>query len=560
MNKFLICMLLLGLGVSKLSAQSNFTTRFTAQKRYLQIPIKNGAPTHTVKLLLGGEELRWFSAELATGQADWFAVLDISPWKGKELTLAVDTDQALGQAFSPLTQVDSIDRAHLYKEARRGQFHFSPQRGWMNDPNGLVYYKDEYHLFFQHNPYGVNWGNMHWGHAVSTDLIHWKELGEALYPDSWGTMFSGGAVLDTENRSALGSKAGPPLLLFYTAAEKSWTQGLAYSTDGRSFKKLAGPVLGKVTDGNRDPKVIWHAPSKKWVMVVYVAEAGEQHSMYFYTSPDAKAWVFASKVYGGRGNDRYLFECPEFFELPVLGAAAGETRWVLTGANSQYAVGTFDGQQFKPEEERMFSQQGRDYYAAQTFSNEPQGRRIEIGWWRTDTRGGGSSFNQSMSVPMELSLQKTGRGIRLVRTPVEALKQLRTASSPLSTTALSPSSANPLEALNGELAELRLRIRPESANTILIAARGLDIQYQVADAELVVDNVRAHVPLLDGLLDLTIYVDRIGVEIFAAQGQVFMPINYNLDAANRSYSIRVAGGDAKLESGEFHTLQSIWNK
>src|SRR5690606_29123867 len=418
-NSVLLINVWLTAAVSVWAQPKPFTVRFAAERHYLQLPVKNGAPKRLVELYAGDDKGRWLSIALAEGEADWYAYLDISPYRGTELELRVDALDAGSQTYSTVVQTDSMEQTRaVYREPLRGQFHFSPRHGWNNDPNGLAYYNGEYHLFFQHNPYGTGWGNMHWGHAVSTDLVHWKELGIALYPDTLGTMFSGGAVVDSINSSGLGSR--PPLVLFYTAAERSWTQGLAYTADGRTFHKLGMPILEKITDGNRDPKVIWHELTKRGVMVHYGTEPEDKHAMHFFKSADLKSWTFASKVLGGKGNDRYLFECPEFFELPVSGDP-GVKKWVLIGANSQYAIGTFDGQRFIPEDERLFSQHGRDYYAAQTFSNEPLGRRIEIGWWRTHTVGGNGSFNQSMSIPMELSLRQTESGIRLFRSPVDEL-------------------------------------------------------------------------------------------------------------------------------------------
>lgn len=558
MKKILTVLLAWVFCASASHAQSLFSADFKAEKRFLQIPIKNGAPMRPIEILVGNEKVRWFTAELAAGQADWIAYIDISEWRGQDLTVTVDGYKEGGLAFNPVLQADSAHNADDYKEQRRGQFHFSPRYGWTNDPNGLVYYNGEYHLFFQHNPYGVNWGNMHWGHAVSKDLIHWTEIGEALYPDAYGTMFSGGAVVDAKNTSGLGSASNPPLVLFYTAAEKSWAQGLAYTTDGRSFKKLPEPILPKITDGNRDPKIIWYEPSKSWIMVVYVEEAGEQHTMQFFTSKDMKSWTFASKVKGGKGSDRYLFECPEFFELPVDGGQKGEKKWVLTGANSQYAVGTFDGTVFHAEEERMFSQQGRDYYAAQTFSNEPENRRVEIGWWRTHTNQGASSFNQSMSIPMELSLKQTKRGIRLVRKPFAALTSLRADEKNIVNQMLSAKAANPFHQFTAELAEIKLRIKPNDAKTVTINVRGLAIQYQIAEEELVIDNVRTHLPLVNGELEFTIYVDRTGVELFANGGELFMPINYNLNPKDLSFGITAVGGMATLTEATLYKLRSIW--
>lgn len=558
MMKKLILLVLIGLGTSLIAmAQQPFTTEFKVEKRYLKIPVKNGATKRNVDVLLNDNKIRWFNVELAEDKPDWFAYLYLGEWKGATLTIKVDSLRSESTVFSPVIQTDDDSNELDYREPLRAQFHFSPKRGWINDPNGLAFYKGEYHLFFQHNPYGINWGNMHWGHAVSKDLVHWEELDEALYPDSFGTMFSGGGVVDSNNTSGLGNEADKPLVLFYTAAEKAWEQGLAYSLDGRKFEKLPNTIVGKITDGNRDPKVIWHEPTKHWVMVLYVTEPNDLHTMHFFTSPDMKSWTFVSKVIGGKGNDRYLHECPEFFELAVDGDPNNK-KWILTGADSQYAVGTFDGRTFVPEEERLFSQYGRDYYAPQTFSNEPKGRRIEIGWWRTHTNRGGSAFNQSMSIPMEIKLKQTSKGMRLVRNPVEELKVLRTKSTVLPAKDLFPETLNPLAGLRAETAEIKLVIKPQDADSIQINVRGLHINYHVGKQELEIDNVRAHVPLIDGKQEFTIFVDRTGIEVFASKGEVFMPVNYNLKPADQSYGIRVHGGSATMETLEFYELKSIW--
>ncbi|RYD43039.1 MAG: 2,6-beta-D-fructofuranosidase, partial [Verrucomicrobiaceae bacterium] len=329
---------------------------FAATTRYLNIPIKNGAPKRVVTLLVDGKVIVRNDMELADGPPDWWAPMDVSAWKGKKLTLRVDKlheDSKALAAIDPSNEIKNAD--NLYEESLRGQFHFSPMRGWNNDPNGMVFYNGEYHLFFQHNPYGWGWGNMTWGHAVSKDLVHWEELRSALLPDDMGPMFSGGAVVDWKNTSGFGKDGKPPMVLFYTAAGNPTVQGMAYSTDGRSFTKYEGnPILKQITSGNRDPKVVWHEPTKQWVMVLWV-EVEKANTMQFFTSSNLKEWTFASRTDG-------FFECPEFFEAPVGGDESNK-KWVLIGASSEYKIGSFDGKTFTPETPMLPGHRGKDFYA-----------------------------------------------------------------------------------------------------------------------------------------------------------------------------------------------------
>ena len=216
--------------------------RLTATTRYLHIPIKNGAPKRSVTLLADDKPVVRNDIELADGTPDWWAPMDVSQWQGKSLTLRVNLLPEGSTALSAITPSDTLKEADdLYREPMRGQFHFSPRRGWNNDPNGMAFYNGEYHLFFQHNPYGWGWGNMHWGHAVSKDLVHWEELGDVLLPDTMGPMFSGSAVVDWNNTSGFGKDGRPPLVLLFTAAGDPTVQGIAYSTDGRTSPSI--PVI-----------------------------------------------------------------------------------------------------------------------------------------------------------------------------------------------------------------------------------------------------------------------------------------------------------------------------
>ena len=552
----LLAILLPGFGQTQQHTK-NISTYFTAEKKYLVLPVKNGAPKRNLELWVDGVNTRFWDMELAEGTPDWYAYMRIDEWKGKSIELRVDKVTDTSGVFEPVVQSNKDTNRNEYHEALRAQFHFSPKRGWTNDPNGMVYFNGEYHLFFQHNPYGREWGNMTWGHAVSKDLVHWTELDDALHPDQGGPVFSGSAVVDNMNTSGLGENGKPAMVLFHTGA-RGWGQYMSWSTDGRSFHQYPKAVVPRINKDNRDPKVIWYAPAKKWVMVVWV-ERGDngRNSMQFLTSPDLKHWTPAGITYGGTGNDHYLFECPEFYELPVQGMN-GVKKWVLTGANTEYAIGSFDGTHFTEEEKKLQNQYGRDFYAPQTFNEEPGGRRIEIGWWRTNTAKGAMPFNQSMSLPLEQHLVKTPEGIRLTRLPVKEVETLRSKAYKLGTKMIKEHGVNPLKDITIELAELRMEIEPGKAKEVQLNVRGVAVVYDVQNQQLIVDGVKAPAPLLNGKLDLLVYADRTGLELFANKGLLYMPVNINIEDGNRSLSLAAKGGAAKVSGLEVYALKSIW--
>lgn len=530
-----------------------------AETRFLQIPIKNGAAKRVVTLLVDGEETVRNDIELADGAADWWAPMEISAWKGKTLALVVDKLPEDSTALSSITPTDTFlgpgSPDPLYAEPLRGQFHFSPRRGWNNDPNGLVFFNGEYHLFFQHNPYGWGWGNMHWGHAVSPDLVHWEELGDTLAPDATGPMFSGSAVVDWKNTSGFGKEGKPALVLLYTAAGNPAVQCLAHSTDGRTFTKYEGnPVVGQFTPGNRDPKVFWHEPTEQWVMTLYVEEKAPSgqvvHTIRFLTSPDLKTWTSESTTEG-------FFECPDFFELPVDGDAANK-KWVLLGASSEYQVGSFDGKAFTPESPKLPGHRGRGFYAAQSFSDIPasDGRRILVGWFQTETRG--MPFNQSMTVPLELGLASTADGPRLTFTQVEELTALRTGSQRIPLDVLEPANPNPLANVATELVEIRADFEPESGSDVAFRVRGVDVAWESKTEEIVVHGHRAPAPLRGGRQKIVIFADRTGLEVFASGGLTYVPMPVNLPVADLASGVRAVGGPVRFHSLEIHELGSAW--
>lgn len=569
----LILMALEGFGQTSQCIPSS-TREFKIQKHYLNIPIKNGAlPKRGVTILVDGKVEVRNIIELADAAPDWWAFIDVSAWRGKTVTVEVDAKLPLGStALTSIEQSDSIKNAdNLYHESLRSQLRFSSRRGWNNDPNGLVFYKGEYHLFYQHNPYGWAWGNMHWGHAVSVDLVHWTELGDVLAPDSSGDMFSGSAVVDWKNTSGLGAPGQPPLILIYTSTLSG--QSIAFSTDGRNFTKFSGnPVLKDLpgVEANRDPKVYWHEPSQKWVMALYVGLPGKEcissfpgytcgnldkngrpmreNAIYFLTSPNLKNWTATSHVNG-------FYECPDYFELPVDGNPQNK-KWVLTGGSSQYMIGSFDGQTFKPETQMLPGHRGRGFYAAQTYSDLPDGRRIQLGWFQTETKG--MPFNQSMTIPMELKLVSTPEGPRLTRTPVKELETLRAKTYNFPPMTLDSNSTNPLSQVNAELLELRTEFEPGNAKEVVFTVRGATIVYDAEKQEIQFNGHHAHAPLRGGKQRWIVFCDRVGMELFASDGLIYMPMPFIPKANDLKLSIAANGGNASITMLQISRLNTIW--
>ncbi len=442
------------------------------------------------------------------------------------------------------------DAPRSYDEPHRPQFHFSPPAIWMNDPNGLVYFDGEYHLFYQYHPESTVWGPMHWGHAVSRDLMRWEHLPVALAPDEQGYIFSGSAVVDWKNTSGLGDGVTPPLVAIFTyhdmVKEKAGvldeeSQAIAYSTDrGRTWTKYRGnPVLpnpGGVNDF-RDPKVFWHEASARWVMAL--AMGGE---IGFFSSPDLKAWTSLSRFGVGAGAHGGVWECPDLFPLTV--AETGETKWVLLvslnpggpqgGSATQYFVGDFDGTKFVPDTDFKAPQWidwGPDNYAGVTWSDAPDGRRIFIGWmsnWQYATKVPTAPWRSAMTLPRELSLHRAVGRYELRSAPVREAEMLR-----------GRGERRPSLAAGGEF--LLKFEKPASGRVALALSNGAGERYALgydADADAFFsDRTKAgdgaftdgfaavhHAPRMSGAptVSLRIIVDRASAELFADSGATAM--------------------------------------
>ena len=523
------------------------TRELVLEKRYLNLPVKNHAPKHRVRLRVGSQTVREFEMELADSAPDFWVFLDLAPFQGKRAVIEVDRLREDSKALSSIEQSDQIKGAeNLYHEALRPQFHFSSRRGWNNDPNGLVYYEGEYHLFYQHNPYGWDWGNMHWGHAVSTDLLHWQELPIALYPrqfDDWA--FSGSAVVDRANTGGFQTGAEAPLVAVYTSTGRG--ECVVFSNDrGRTWTEFAGNPV--VKHQGRDPRLLWHSPTRQWVMAVY-DELEEKRCIEFYTSTDLKHWQFQSRIEG-------FYECPDFFELPVDGNPTNKL-WVLTAASSEYMVGKFDGRQFMPQTPKLPGHRGDAFYAAQTYSDIParDGRRIQIGWATIATPG--MPFNQMMAFPCELTLRSTGEGVRLCFQPVRELERLHTDHHSWSALTLGPGT-NVLSGVRGDLFDLRMQFTVGNQGEVRFAIRGVPVVYNAPKQELICKDRRNSLRPVDGKVRLQILVDRTSLEIFGNDGLLYVPTAAGFLPQDRSLALMAADAIVHFDSLEVYELQSVW--
>lgn len=530
--------------------QFNVTRSLSIEKPYLNFPVKTGGPMRRVSVLANGGTETSFDIELADGKPDWWAFLDVL---GKSVKISVNKLPENSTGLSSIDQSDQIPSENLYHEPLRPQFHFTSRVGWLNDPNGLVFYQGEYHLFYQHNPYGWNWGNMHWGHAVSKDLVHWKELPVALYPDEHGTMFSGSAVVDWNNTAGFQTGAEPPLVAMFTAAGKPFMQGIAYSNDrGRTWTKYEkNPVLGHIVAENRDPKVVWFAPQKKWVMALYL-----DHNDYaLFGSRDLKSWQKLSDVTLPGDS-----ECPNFFELPLDGDAHN-TCWVFYGANGVYVVGKFDGQKFQTDTKPQRLQNGNCWYASQVYSDIPQsdGRCILIPWGRLPNGEifRGMPFNQMMGLPVELTLHSAESGSTLAVNPVRELKSLRGVAHAIEPQTLIPGN-NPLAEIYGDLLEIEAEIAPDRAKQISFDVRGVAIVYDAAAQKISCMGNQAALAPKNGIISLHLFVDRAAVDIFGGDGNLYLPMARVFSPDQKTLKLSCAGGKARIVSLKVYELNSAW--
>lgn len=525
--------------------------------RYLCLDINNAAPCRKLLVRENGTlvyDLDVYLAEPGMDSVRMFA--DLYPFSGRELTFWLADGET--EVPFPAELTDRRAGEEDYLNHLRPLVHFTSRYGWNNDPNGLIYADGVYHMFYQHNPAGTRWGNMHWGHATSGDLVHWVEKEEALYPDRHGTMFSGSAIADCDNVTGLKDGDFAPILLYYTAAGgtsrlsegQPFAQFMAYSTDGgMTFRKYSDtPILPHITGSNRDPKVVFAKELNAWLLALYLD--GRDYRLFI--SRDLLHWEDFQNI--TLPEDA---ECPDFY--PLNCAETGERMWIFSGASDTYMVGLLSENGFHPIDEPIpYRLGGGGSYAAQTFSGTGD-KVIKIAWGQMDAPG--AQFCSQMLFPVEVTLHRNADGrYRLATQPIDGIQDLHIMDVRVDKSA---SRECPLRYhLKGGAYDLTIRVGYD-ASPIQCEIYGILITIDPSANRIILPG--REIPLAQNWdcpcreHDVRLLVDTISLEVFANRGQIYTALRVEPDFTKDQLLLCPAAGDGKEDiSVDLAPLHRIW--
>lgn len=545
---------------------------------FLLLPIQDDAPESKICVVKDNEQKgTLMNVRLARERVDSYVPFALSSYKGQYISIDIQGVPENALCWKELKLSDSFDMTN--KESFRPVYHHTPAYGWMNDPNGMFYKDGVYHLYFQYNPYGSVWGNMHWGHSTSTDLMHWKFEGCAIVPDAWGAIFSGSCVVDHDNTAGFGKGA---VIAFYTSAKSTpWgdvqAESMAYSLDnGKTFTKYEGnPIVTSLEKDFRDPKVFWYAPGKHWCMVLAVG----QH-MEIYSSANLKEWKKESEFGAMQGAHGGVWECPDLVEIPVEGTR--EKKWVLIcnlnpggpfgGSAAQYFVGSFDGKKFVNESptQTKWLDWGKDNYATVTWNSAPDNRCVALGWmsnWQYANNVPTRQYRSANTIARDLTLYRDGQDLYLKSAPSPEVKKAR--GEKVSVPAFEVSGKHEVASLlndNQGAYEIEMVIQNRGASKIAFCLQNeqgetVSMYYDVPRKQFVMDRsksgkvdfssdfpaVTAAPTTMNEEISLRLFVDRSSVEAFGEGGRfamtnlVFPSAPYNklsFESDKEAYSVK----------------------
>ena len=521
--------------------------------KYVLLPVEERAENASVRVIgKDNQSYRRPNVRLSVDHVDYYVPLEIKDGQTLDIIFHGDrrTKGVLKEfaCWKEMKFSNTFDTSNV--ERFRPEYHHSPVYGWMNDPNGMFYKDGEWHLYFQYNPFGSLWENMTWGHSVSKDLVHWEALPNAIEADAIGTIFSGSCVVDTRNSAGFGKNA---IIAYYTSAAEAQTQSMAYSTDGgRTFTKYEkNPVITSDIPDFRDPKIFWHEPTQKWIVVL---AAGQE--MQFYSSPNLKEWTFESSFGREYGNHGGVWECPDMMQLPVRGT--GQQKWMLVcninpggpfgGNATQYFVGQFDGHKFtcesKPEVTKWMDY-GKDHYATVSFSNAPENRHVVIAWmsnWQYANQVPTHQFRSSNSIPRDLDLFADGEETYCGVIPSKEMQALRGKKvkklSDVCELVIDIKNSMELTLSNTNGEEVTMFYDAQKQTFSMDRTKSGDCNFSEAFATVTT------APTHGVMKQLRIFIDRCSIEAFAADGKMAMT---NLVFPSIPYTmLKVKGGKATI--------------
>lgn len=519
---------------------------FLCDTNYILLPASDNAQNKRLYFYIDNELVYDLVVRLDNNTPDYKFPVDLKRFKGKKIKIT----------SSPIVDI-CFDKAEEISFEYDGKYrplvHFTAAKGWINDPNGLVYANGKYLMYFQHNPVATTWENMHWGSAFSEDLIHWREFGDVLFPDKDGTMFSGCAIIDKDNRCGFQQDDTPVILYYYTSAghtsetskHKPFTQCLAYSTDGGKtlIKYDKNPIIENLAYENRDPKVIYYSPLDIYIMVLFL----DGHSFAILKSENLTQWQKIQEI--TMPDDS---ECPDFYPLTVENDS-DNIKWVFSAAADRYYIGSFDGKKFKIETKQKRLNFGNASYAAQSWFNTPDGRRIRTAFASAVIPN--NSFGSCLNIPQNMTIKKIHNNMYLSALPIDELKTLYKDSVTINNVAISNS--NPyIKRIDSRACDIS--ISADVSNSFSLELFGLKITYGSNSKTLFCLDKSAPLKCCGHNLNLRVIFDTVYAEIFADDGTVFMGMTYIQDSnLNR---LEINSEKATIHNISISELNSIHEK
>ena len=540
----------------QLLSDSHVMLHVSADKQFLLLPVEESEDVSHIRVISDNQVVKELNVRLAANKAEYYVPLSLRYDKETTVLLDINLNRSGSSASASkmatsdmacwklMRTTDTLDLSN--HEKFRPLYHHTPAYGWMNDPNGLFYKDGVWNLYYQRNPFGSTWENMTWGHATSTDLIHWTFQGDAIEPDALGTIFSGSAVVDKNNTAGLGAGT---ILAYYTSAGQSQTQSMAYSTDnGKTFTKYAdNPVLTSDIPDFRDPHIIWYEPQQKWILIV-----SEKQHMKLFSSKNLRDWTFESDFGDGYGCHTGVWECPDLLDM-------GNGHWILVcninpggpfgGSATQYFTGSFDGHLFTCDSDPKVTKWmdwGKDHYATVTFNNAPDGRHVALPWmsnWQYAAQVPTKQYRSANGIARDLGyFEYNGQGYVSVKPSPEILN----AFAKKAQKSLTPAC----------MVEVQLK---NNATITLSNSKGeqVTMTYSAKDEAFTMDRTKSgdtsfsndfpavtKAPTLGKIKTLQIFIDKSSIEAFDADGKMAMS---NIVFPSEPYSrLTVSGGKAKV--------------